>query len=72
MKKFNWANTLERGLWTGVQTPAGLAVADLVIQNTEIPAVSYFVAAGAAIAASILKTISVERLEYLRARRVNP
>ena len=69
MDNFNWLNAIERGLWTGVQAPAGMAIVDQVIADTNIPALSYWVAAGATVALSILKTLSQDRLMYLAERR---
>ena len=64
-KKFDWLNALERGLWTGVQAPAGLALADLVVTEASMPAASYWIAAGAGVGVSILKTVGAARLKFL-------
>lgn len=68
LKTFRWWDAIERGLWSGVQAPAGVAIADQVIVGTDIPAASYWIAAGAAIGISILKTVGQERMRFLDTR----
>lgn len=68
VKTFKWWDAIERGLWSGVQAPAGVAIADQVIAGAEIPAAGYWIAAGTAVGISIVKTVAQERTRFLDTR----
>ena len=66
--RFAWSDTIERGLWTGVQAPAAAGIIDGFMTSVSVPALSYLYIAGAGIAVSVIKTVAQERLSWLETR----
>ena len=66
--RFDWRDTIERGLWAGIQAPAAAGIIDGLMVSTEIPGLSYLYIAGAGVAVSVLKTVAQERLVWLETR----
>lgn len=69
MKRFDWVDTIERGLWTGIQAPAAAGIIDGFTTSVSVPALSYLWIALAGVGVSVVKTVAQDRLTFLETRK---
>lgn len=65
---FPWRETIERAIWTALETPIVVEVLDR-LTALEATGTQLLASAGAGFLVSAVKTISVDRLVYLQAKR---
>ncbi len=64
----NWKDILERALWTGIQTPAAVAVLNALDSTSTIPDLTLLKAGVIGFVLSAVKSIAADRLGVLRAK----
>ena len=64
----DWKDILERALWTGIQTPAAVAVLDALDSTGSIPNMTLLKAGVVGFVLSAVKSIAADRVTVLRAR----